>query len=134
MSALANTTPAPRESLRAVPRRGDPALLDGTIVVTPDDADLVRIEGRLVRNPSFWITRVEVVRRFRRLKGHRVVVRIESVAHVRLLGDVRTTIDFDYQMIDGDSIEPARRPGAPPSIATSDDDLPSSPSGAGFDS
>jgi len=119
--------------LRAIPRRRGPGLLDGTLVVTPDDADLVRIEGRLVRNPSIWITRVEVVRHFRRLRGHRVVVRIEAVAHVRLLGDVRTTIDFDYEMIDGDPIGPAVDPVPRSPVATTEVP-PATPGGTRSDS
>jgi hypothetical protein len=93
--------------LRAVPRRRDAGLLDGRFVVTSETADLVRVEGRLVRNPSFWVTRVDVVRQFRRVGGHRVVVRIESVSRIRLLGPVRLTVDFDYEMIDGDEVGPS---------------------------
>jgi hypothetical protein len=100
--------------LRAVPRRRDRRLLDGIVVVTANDADIVRVEGRLARNPSFWLTRVDLVRRFRRLNGHRVVVRVESVAHIRFLGDVRLTVDFDYETIDGD---PIRSPPWKPSRA-----------------
>jgi len=110
--------------LRAIPRRKEVGLIDGTILVTRDTADLVRIEGRLVRTPSFWVTRVEVVRLYRRLGGHRVVTRIESVAHIRLLGRVRVTIDFAYEMIDGDELGPEDAPASPLSVAR---DRPASP-------
>ncbi len=90
--------------LRAVPRRGEAGLLDGSFVVTGETADLVRAEGRLARNPSFWVTRVDVVRHYRRIRGHRVVVRIESVSRIRLFGPVHLTVDFDYEMIDGDEV------------------------------
>jgi hypothetical protein len=93
--------------LRAVPRRTGASLLDGSFVVTSETADLVRVEGRLVRNPSFWVTRVDVVRHYRRIRGHRVVVRIESVSRIRLFGPVRLTVDFDYEMIDGDEVGPS---------------------------
>lgn len=62
------------------------------------------IHGRLARSPSFWITRVDLVRYYRRIRGHRVVSRIESVSHVWLLGRVRLVVDFDYEAIDGDVI------------------------------
>ncbi|HEY6547849.1 MAG TPA: hypothetical protein VI589_08075, partial [Vicinamibacteria bacterium] len=66
--------------------------------------DLVRVAGRLARAPSFWITRVEVARQFRRIQGHRVQVRLESVAHIRLLGEVCIVVDSDYEMVDGKDI------------------------------
>jgi hypothetical protein len=90
--------------LRAVPRRREAALLDGCLVVTADTADLVRVEGRLARSPSFWISRVDVVRHYRRIRGHRVQVRLESTAHLRLFGDVRIVVDFDYEMVDGEEL------------------------------
>jgi hypothetical protein len=105
--------------LRAVPRRRDVGLLDGSFVVTPETADLVRVEGRLVRNPSFWVTRVDVVRHYRRICGHRAVVRIESVSRLRLLGPVRLTVDFDYEMIEGNELRPRGAPAATTFIAGS---------------
>jgi hypothetical protein len=90
--------------LRAVPRRREAALLDGRFLVNADTADLVRAEGRLARAPSFWISRVDVVRHYRRIQGHRVQAQLESVAHVRLLGDVHMVVDFDYEMVDGDEL------------------------------
>ncbi len=93
--------------LRARARRREAALFDGFFVVTPDAADLVRVEGRLAQGPSFWIPRVDVVRHFARIGGHRVVVRSDSVAHVRLLGESRLRVDYEYEMIDGQEIVPA---------------------------
>lgn len=93
--------------LGAKARRREAALLDGFFVVTPDAADLVRVEGRLARGPSFWIPRVDVVRHFARISGHRVVVRSDSVAHVRLLGESLLRVDYEYEMIDGQELVPA---------------------------
>jgi len=87
--------------LRAVPRRSEAALLDGRFLVTSDTADLVRAEGVLARAPSFWVPRVAVVRHYRRIRGQRLQVRLESVAQLRLCGEVRVVVDFDYQMVDG---------------------------------
>ena len=52
-------------------RRKDLLLVDGSIFVNPDDGDLVRIEGRLSKTPSFWTRRVEVVRHYQRINGVR---------------------------------------------------------------
>jgi hypothetical protein len=102
---------------RAAGRAGSapegPCVVEGRrFVVTPDTAELVRAEGRLAAAPSFWISRVDVVRHYRRIQGHRVQVRLESVAHIRLLGEVRVVVDFDYEMVDGDEL--ARHPPSEP--------------------
>ncbi len=88
-----------------MPRRREAALLDGRFLVTADTADLVRAEGRLARAPSFWVSRVEVVRHYQRIHGHRLQVRLESVADLRLFGEVRVVVDFDYEMVDGVELE-----------------------------
>lgn len=91
--------------MRATPRRRDPRLIDGTFFLLPADAELVRIEGRLARGPSFWAPRVEVVRRYSRVAGRRVPLRHESVAHMRLFGDSRLSIKYHYEMVDGRDLE-----------------------------
>src|SRR5262249_36630798 len=50
--------------LGVTPRRKDLLLVSGSIFLRPEDGDLVRIEGSLSKNPSFWTKRVEVVRRY----------------------------------------------------------------------
>ena len=44
-------------------------LVDGTIYLNPDNGELVRMEGRLAKSPSFWTRRVEIVRWYRRIAG-----------------------------------------------------------------
>ncbi len=83
------------------PRRKDAMLIDGSIFLTPEDADLVRIEGLLVKRPSFWTRRVEVVRRYARLAGVRVPVAMSSVADVLLAGRSTFSMDYEYQSING---------------------------------
>jgi hypothetical protein len=90
--------------LSVTARRREPMLLDGFFVVTPDTADLVRVEGRLARGPSFWVPRADVVRHFARLRGHRVVVRSESRGRLRPFGESRLLVTYEYEMIDGDPI------------------------------
>jgi hypothetical protein len=36
------------------PKRQERTLIDGTLLVREDDADLVKVTGRLAKNPSFW--------------------------------------------------------------------------------
>jgi hypothetical protein len=83
------------------PKRREVSLVDGAAVVTEEDADLVRVEGRLAKNPSFWTKRVDVVRRYHRIGGVRVPTRLDTVAQVRLAGTSTLSMTFDYEMVNG---------------------------------
>jgi hypothetical protein len=85
-------------------RRKDVLLVDGSIFVKVDDGDLVRIEGRLSKTPSFWTRRVEVVRRYERINGIRVPVAIESVAHVLVAGRSTFKMTYEYETINGSRV------------------------------
>ena len=93
--------------LFARPKRRDVTLIDGAVFVTDTDADLVRVEGQLAKNPSFWTRRVQVVKQYARVNGLRVPVRVESTAQVRLAGTSTMTMTYDYEMINGVSIPPS---------------------------
>ena len=54
------------------PNREAPMLLQGAMFLRPDTGDLVRVEGRLVKRPSFWTRRVDIVRHYARVAGVRV--------------------------------------------------------------
>ena len=99
-------TPAATEEaglvkLLARPRRHDVTLIEGAVFITDTDADLVRVEGRLAKNPSFWTKRVEVVKHYGRIGGLRVPVRIDSTAQMRLAGTSTMTVTYDFEMING---------------------------------
>lgn len=88
-------------SLTLKPRRKGDLLIDGSIFVNPDDGDLVRLEGRLVKNPSFWTRRVEIVRCYKRFAGVRMPVSLESVAHILLAGKATFRVTYDYETVNG---------------------------------
>src|SRR4051794_34686775 len=69
-------------SLTVRPRRKDLLLIDGAIFLSPDDGDLIRMEGKLSKPPSFWTRHVQIVRSFRRFNGVRMPVALESTANV----------------------------------------------------
>lgn len=104
--------------LRIRPRRRDSLLVDGSIFVRPGDGDLVRIEGRLSKSPSFWTTRVDVVRDYQRIAGVRVPVRMESRASIRLAGLSTLEIVYEYEEINGMRVSCAAAPGAIPFAST----------------
>jgi hypothetical protein len=85
----------------------DVTLIEGAVFVTDTDADLVRVEGRLAKNPSFWTRRVEVVKQYGRIGGLRVPVRVDSTAQMRLAGTSTLTMTYDYEMINGVTVTPS---------------------------
>lgn len=87
--------------LFAKPRRKDVSLIDGAVFITSDDADLVRIEGRMAKNPSFWTSRVNIVRRYDRIGGVRVPVRLDTTAQIKIAGRSSMSMIYDYEMING---------------------------------
>lgn len=80
------------------PLRKERTLIDGRMFLNADDGTLLRVEGRLARNPSFWITRVNVVRSYRVMNGALMPVSLESTAQLRLLG--AATLHMTYQYSD----------------------------------
>ena len=87
--------------LFAKPRRKDVSLIDGAVYITSDDSDLVRVEGQMAKNPSFWATRVDLVRHYDRVGGIRVPVRLDSTAQIRFAGESSLSMTYTYQMING---------------------------------
>lgn len=83
------------------PLRKDRALIDGTMLLRAADGTLVRIEGRLARNPSFWMKRVEVTRTYARINGVLVPTSLESIAQMRFFGRSRLQMTYHYTEVDG---------------------------------
>jgi hypothetical protein len=88
------------------PRRNDTLLIDGSILLTEERADLVRIEGQLVKRPSFWTRRVHVVRQYARVGGVRVPVSMESTADVLLVGKSTFSMRYEYETINAAKSSP----------------------------
>ena len=87
-----------------VPRRKDDLLLKGTLVTAPG-GQIVRVEGDLVKRPSFWTKSVHVVRHYDRIDGTHVPVRLEMVAQVRLAGTSTLRVDYEYLAINGRPVQ-----------------------------
>jgi hypothetical protein len=96
--------------LFARPKRQDVTLIDGAVYITNTDADLVRVEGRLAKSPSFWTRRIDVVKQYARVGGLRVPIRVESTAQIRFAGTSTMTMTYAYEMINGVSV------GASPAV------------------
>ena len=87
--------------LLAKPRRKEVGMVDGAVFVTSTDADIVRVEGRMVKSPSFWTTRVDVVKRYARIAGVRVPVRLDTTARIRFAGMSTMSMTYEYEMVNG---------------------------------
>ncbi len=83
------------------PRRKDMLLVDGWLLVRPDDGALFRLEGRLTRTPSFLVRRVQIVRNYRRLAGVSMPVALDSVARLLFAGRSTFHMTYDYETVNG---------------------------------
>jgi hypothetical protein len=82
------------------PKRKDSMLVNGRMVLSPE-GDLIRVEGTLAKNPSFWTTQVRITRTYARVDGVRVPVSVESVAKVRFVGPSTLNVDYQYESVNG---------------------------------
>ena len=89
------------ERIRIRPRRNEAMMIDGSIFLQATDGDLLRVEGTLVKRPSFWVRRVEIDRKYARIAGARVPVSMSSVADVLFVGKSTFDMRYEYESING---------------------------------
>jgi hypothetical protein len=85
-------------------RRKDVLLVNGQMVIDPASGDLLRVEGRLAKNPSFWTSLVNVVRRYARIGGVRVPVATDSTAKIRFAGTSQLEVRYEYESVNGQTV------------------------------
>ena len=103
------------------PKRKDVMLVEGRMVLNADSGNLLRVEGKLSKNPSFWTSLVNVIRHFAKLDGVRVPVSTESIAKVKFAGQSRLDVFYEYESINGRTVSvAARRMLASAASATAD--------------
>jgi hypothetical protein len=95
------------------PVRKDALLVEGSILLTNEEADLVRMEGLLVKRPSFWTRKVKIVRDYGRIGGVRVPLATGSTADVLFAGQSVFSMTYEYDSIN--EVPVARTPPASPS-------------------
>jgi hypothetical protein len=91
------------------PKRKHVLLVDGRMVMSQDGSELLRVEGRLSKNPSFWTSLVNVIREYARLDGVRVPISTESIAKVKFAGISRLQVHYEYESINGRPVSLAAR-------------------------
>jgi hypothetical protein len=85
------------------PRRKGKLMLDGALFLAREAAELVRVEGRAVTNPSFWVRRVDITKRYQRIAGCNVPVAVDSIANIRFAGKATFRMSYQYAQINGRS-------------------------------
>jgi hypothetical protein len=90
------------------PKRKDVLLVEGRMVLS-DGGELLRVEGQLSKNPSFWTSLVNVIRHYARLDGVRVPISTESVAKVKFAGVSHLEVHYEYETINGRPVSLAAR-------------------------
>ena len=80
------------------PKRKD-MLVNGRMIRNQDGTELLRVEGRLSKNPSFWTSLVDIVREFARVDGVRVPISTDTVAKLKFAGMSRMDVRYHYESI-----------------------------------
>lgn len=85
------------------PRRKQEMLVKGTMTTSPD-GELLRVEGELVKRPSFWTRSVHLVRTYGRVDGTHVPLRLDTRAQVLLVGTSTLSMTYQYLEINGQPV------------------------------
>lgn len=88
------------------PRRKEHLLIDGSIFVTPT-GDLVRVEGRLVKNPKLLVRNVYLTRVYDKIMGVTLPVYFESEAQIPWAGPSNLTMRYHYLSVNGKPVTEA---------------------------
>jgi hypothetical protein len=91
------------------PRRRDSRLVNGAALLMATSGNLVRVEGRLSKSPSFWVRWANVSRSYSPIAGTMMPVAIESTADVRIAGLSKFEMTYDYEMVDGQAVHTSAR-------------------------
>jgi hypothetical protein len=87
------------------PKRKERVLVSGAMFLRPVDGELVRVQGRLAKSPSFWVKTVDIVRTYERIGGVVMPVSLETTAQVRMFGTATLRMTYNYSEIDGQPVQ-----------------------------
>jgi len=83
------------------PAKKSDGILNGSVLVDPESGLVTRIEGRLVKSPSFWLRDVDVTYKYAHVGDRVVPVEMTSTGRVRMFGRSNFRMVYDYESIDG---------------------------------
>lgn len=84
---------------KAVPKRKEKYLFEGTLWIDADDYAIVRIEGHPAKKLSFWIERAEFVRQYQKVDGFWLPAKDQTQVQVRLYGKKVLTIEHQNYVV-----------------------------------
>lgn len=90
------------------PQRKSHGIVSGSLLIDPADEAIVRMEGRLVKSPSFFVRDVDVAWTFARIGDHLVPTAMNTQARVRFYGRSYLKMTYDYASVDGRPSESLR--------------------------
>ena len=89
------------------PKRKDILLVNGRMVLNPAGTEVIRVEGTLAKNPSFWTSTVNIVREFAMIDGARVPIATATIAKLKFAGQAQMDVSYEYQSVNGRPVEGA---------------------------
>ncbi len=91
--------------LEVVPKGKSKFLFQGKIWVDAQDFGIARMEGEPAKNPSWWITRVNIQHSYQKLGDFWLPARNETLSQVRIFGQSLLTIEYkDYEITEAQSL------------------------------
>jgi hypothetical protein len=99
--ADAGLTDAGLQRILLKPAKKSDGILNGSLLLEPATGLITRMEGRLVKSPSFWLRDVDVTYRFAHVAGYVVPIEMTSAGRVRMFGRSNFKMTYDYVSIDG---------------------------------
>jgi hypothetical protein len=92
------------------PHKKTPGLFKGRIYLDAHSGALVRVEGNVVKSPSFFVKHIEFVQEYADVQSFTLPVHVHSEAKARIVG--RTIVDIvhrDYQAVPAATTQTARQ-------------------------
>lgn len=89
--------------VRAIPRRKERDLFQGTIWIEDQHFAIVKIIGDLAKGPSFWVKHVQFVREYLPIGDFWLPSKQKAISTVRIFGKETLTIDYRDYVINGQS-------------------------------
>jgi len=103
--AVAGSDPDALRQVEIKPLRKHAMLINGSVFLEGETADLVRVEGEPTERPSFWTRHVRIIREYARVAGVRVPVSMRSTADVLIVGASSFAMTYRYTEINGAPVE-----------------------------
>jgi len=92
---------------QAVPKRRDRYLFEGKVWISSDDFGIVRMAGHPAKPLSFWLTRAEFVRQYKKIGDFWLPAEDETLAQMRFYGKKTLVVTYGDYEVNGKAIPPA---------------------------